>query len=70
MRDALSDSLATARARAAELVAAWLDGSSPVGPPSDILRLESLGNDGDIGLCFCAGTFCWPTAPAPAASPA
>jgi hypothetical protein len=61
MSDTRSDSLTTARARAAELVAGWLDGSSPVRPPSDILRVETLGAEEEIGLCFCAGTFCWPT---------
>jgi hypothetical protein len=60
MRDTLSDSLATARTRAEELVAGWLDGTSSILPPTDILRMEALGDGSDIDLCFCSGTFCWP----------
>jgi hypothetical protein len=60
MRDVLPENLANVRARAQELVVGWLNGTASDRPPADELRIELLGDDGQITLCFCLGTFCWP----------
>jgi hypothetical protein len=63
MRDVLPETLAAVRARAEELVAGWLNGTASDRPPADALRMETLADDGNVNLCFCLGTFCWPAAP-------
>jgi hypothetical protein len=56
-----SDSVETRtdeRARAAQMVAAWMAGTAT--PPPDDLSIQPLRADGESELCFCVGTFCWP----------